>query len=177
MKIIKTNRLHLRPISERDYEDMREYGCDEETGQYMMYWPKTETQLKDFLVECVQNSVRNNPDKYEFAVVLENESKVIGNVYVGLYETTGEIGWILNKAYWGSGYIPEAAREVISYVFHNTHIEKIQATCSAKNIASYRVMEKCGMQRISEELNAQVVKNGITLTFDKLTYEIRKSSI
>lgn len=176
MNSIKTKRLTLRNIQENDYEDMREYGCDEETGQYMMYWPKTEEQLKDFLLECVKNSNRNHLEKFEFAVVLDYESKVIGNVYVGFNENAAEIGWILNKSYWGNGYIPEAAKEVVDYVFKQTDKEIIKATCSAKNVASYRVMEKCGMKLISEELNAQVVKNGITLTFDKLTYEISKNS-
>lgn len=35
--MMETRRLTITPIKEMDYEDICEYGSDEETGQYMIY--------------------------------------------------------------------------------------------------------------------------------------------
>lgn len=64
----------------------------------------------------------------------------------------------------------EAVNTVIKFAFHDLPICKIVATCTDKNIASYRVMEKCNMIRISEENNHKAMRQGIEVTYNKLTY-------
>ena len=43
-----TDRLIIRSITEQDYSDICEYGCDEETGKYMIYWPKSKEDIRKF---------------------------------------------------------------------------------------------------------------------------------
>lgn len=171
MKLL-TKRLHIRPITTMDYNDLCDYGCDEETGKYMMYWPKTKEEIIHFLETSTKAMNAEKPNWYEFAVELKAETKMIGNITLIIKKEYIEIGWISNKNYWNKGYMTEAVREILDYAFRVLEPSQIIATCTAKNIGSYRVMEKCGMQRIKEEPHQVCLIRGQQVVYDKLTYAI-----
>jgi RimJ/RimL family protein N-acetyltransferase len=58
-----------------------------------------------------------------------------------------EIGWRLDRPYWGRGYTPEAARAALQDVFARTDLPEIVAYTAEPNAPSRRVMEKLGMSR------------------------------
>jgi RimJ/RimL family protein N-acetyltransferase len=62
-----------------------------------------------------------------------------------------EIGWRLAYRYWGQGYAPEAAREVLRDGFDRLAMEEIVSFTSVLNTKSIRVMEKIGMKRYPKE--------------------------
>jgi ribosomal-protein-alanine N-acetyltransferase len=167
---IKTERIIIRPIEETDFEDICQYGCDEETGQYMIHWPKTKAQIKTFINDSTASMISECPAKYEFVMQLKSTSKIIGNITLEIKNLEAEIGWISNKKYWNKGYMSEAVNRVINFAFHDLSIGKITATCTDKNIPSYKVMEKCNMKRISEENNYKSIRQGVEVTYNKLTY-------
>lgn len=171
-----TERLIIRPIGETDYNDICEYGCDKETGQYMIYWPKTKEQIKEFIEACRKSMASEPTTWYEYVIQLQENKKVIGNITLNLSqsEKIAEIGWISNKLYWNKGYMSEAVNAVIRNAFNNLGIEKIIATCTDKNIASFKLMEKCGMVRTNIENNHKAVRQGAEVTYNKLTYSISK---
>lgn len=174
MDMLITDKLIIRPIAEPDYSDICEYGCDEDTGKYMIYWPKSKENIRKFIDECATSMNSNTVTWYEFAIKLKENNKVIGNISLMINEQFAEIGWISNKAYWNNGYMTEAVREIIKYAFYKLNITKIRSTCTNKNPASYRVMEKCGMTKIKEEKNYKSIKHGIEVEYDKLTYCIER---
>ena len=55
-----------------------------------------------------------------------------------------EIGYWIGKPYWGEGYIPEAAREMIRYCFEALHCPRVWCSHFDGNEKSRRCMEKCG---------------------------------
>ena len=169
-----TDRLIIRPITEQDYSDICKYGCDEGTGKYMIYWPKSKQNIRKFIDECTTSMNSSTVTWYEFAIKLKENNKVIGNISLMIKEQFAEIGWISNSEYWNNGYMTEAVREIIKYAFHKLYITKIIATCTNKNRASYRVMEKCGLTKIKEEKNYKSIKQGIEVKYNKLTYCIEK---
>lgn len=172
--MIETERLILRPIHIEDYEDICEYGCDEETGEYMIYWPKTKQQVEEFINNCIFSMNADNPDWFEFVIQLKENKKVIANISLIIKEQETEIGWISNKKYWNNGYMSEAIKVIIKYTFNNLGVHRITATCSENNIASYKVMEKCNMKRIQIEKNMTSIRQGREVTYNKLTYCIER---
>ena len=60
-----------------------------------------------------------------------------------------EIGWTLAEAYWGNGYAAEAARAVLAFGFGSLDLPVIYSQTSASNIASTRLMERLGLERMS----------------------------
>jgi RimJ/RimL family protein N-acetyltransferase len=58
-----------------------------------------------------------------------------------------EIGWQFDKALWGQGLAPEAARAWLDYGFATLNLPEIVAFTFAGNQPSQRVMQKIGMVR------------------------------
>jgi len=59
-----------------------------------------------------------------------------------------EVGYRFLKEHWGHGYATESARASIVYGFDVVGLDKIVAVALESNIASRRVLEKCGLQEI-----------------------------
>ncbi len=59
---------------------------------------------------------------------------------------TLEMGYWLGEPYWNNGYTTEAAHALIDMAFRTRDIEQIDARCRVTNIASRRVIQKCGFQ-------------------------------
>jgi len=57
------------------------------------------------------------------------------------------VGYVIARAYWGNGYMPEATRAIIEWAFQQPTIYRVYATTDVENVASQRVLEKVGMQR------------------------------
>ena len=75
---------------------------------------------------------------------------MIGSInvcYSDDYLEIAGISYVLGHKYWGEGYITEAARAVIQFLFHDVNYRKIIAGCDSENIGSSKVMEKIGMKR------------------------------
>ena len=168
--MITTKRLIIRPIEKLDIDDIYEYGSDEDTGQYMLFWPKSREQVEKFIDNCISKMSSDELIWYENVIQLKDELKVIGNITLEVRESVAEIGWISNKKYWNKGYMSEAVNAIIEHAFSDLGVKRILATCSDKNIASYRVMEKCNMVKIKTENNHKSYKHGAPVTFNRLIY-------
>jgi RimJ/RimL family protein N-acetyltransferase len=62
------------------------------------------------------------------------------------HEDEPEIGYWISEPYWGRGYATEAVRAVIDHLFSVTDLDALDAGCRVTNLASRRVIEKCGFQ-------------------------------
>ena len=58
-----------------------------------------------------------------------------------------EIGWRLARAYWGHGYVTEAARAALNFGFDELSLQEIVSFTVPGNTRSRRVMERLGMVR------------------------------
>ncbi|MGF9695167.1 GNAT family protein [Rhizobium sp. 0TCS1.26] len=61
-------------------------------------------------------------------------------------DTTLEIGYWLGEPHWNKGYATEAAHALIDMAFRTRDIDQIDARCRVTNVASRRVIQKCGFQ-------------------------------
>ena len=57
---------------------------------------------------------------------------------------SGFFGYWLGRGYWGRGIGTDAARMFSQYVFRDGGLRRLEATVFAPNVASARVLEKCG---------------------------------
>lgn len=56
-----------------------------------------------------------------------------------------EVGFLLDRPWWGKGYATEAAQASIKFGFENFSLDHIIALVHPENLASQRVIEKCGL--------------------------------
>ena len=84
------------------------------------------------------------------AIELKSERRLIASIELRISDEanrTGDFGYVLDRNYWGHGYMTESARAVLNVVFNELKLHRVWATCNAQNRASHRVMEKLGMRR------------------------------
>jgi len=148
---LRTDRLLLRAFAEDDWRAVHEYACDPEVVRYMPWGPNTEEQTREFNRLRLQAQEAPDGSEHCFAVVLRAEGRLIGGCNITLSDNPDNreawIGYCLNRRYWGQGYGTEVARALIAFGFGSLGLHRIFATCDPRNIGSWRVMEKVGMQR------------------------------
>jgi RimJ/RimL family protein N-acetyltransferase len=59
---------------------------------------------------------------------------------------TRELGYRLVRAFWGQGLATEGSRALIAHAFSDLGVERIWAQTMTVNVASRRVMERCGLR-------------------------------
>lgn len=142
---IHSQKLILRRFRESDTPSVLTYGSDTETVKHLI-WPGVQT-----LAEA-HSAVRNIliPHAGVFAITLTaNDDTCIGCIDMRL-ETTHEkagFGYVLNRAHWGKGIMSTALNLLFKIGFDVLELRRMESHHFQDNIASGRVMLKCGMTR------------------------------
>ena len=152
---IETPRLILRPCLDSDLEDFYAYASVEGVGE-MAGWAHHQS-----LEESRKILNLFMEGKHTFALVLRENGHAIGSL--GLEERDEnldlpkelegyEIGYVLSKAYWGRGLMPEAVQAVIDYSFRELKLDYLTCGHFLRNSQSARVIEKCGFRYLKDIL-------------------------
>ncbi|MBO0461481.1 MULTISPECIES: GNAT family N-acetyltransferase [Enterococcus] len=142
-RVIETERLILRPVALEDSEDIFEYAHDEETCRFV--FPRHQS-IEDTKINVANFFMTAPLGKY--AIEWKENGKMIGTIDLRIQEgdDTGELGYALNKKYWGKGIMPEAGKALIDLGFEKMGLVRIFAYYNIKNSKSGRVMDKLGMR-------------------------------
>ncbi len=137
--IAETERLILRKFRESDLEDLFECLADPETVKFEPYLPMSFQQTQEALNWRISSSEM-------VALELKENHKMIGNIFLGKRELTNiELGFLLNRKYWGKGYAFEAGEILTDLVFKDGAY-RIFAECDPRNVNSWRLLEKLGFK-------------------------------
>lgn len=141
---LTTSRLVLRPWRITDLEDVLACMNDDFSRYLPIPRPYSRADGEQFVARRLLESWEANP-----VFAIEVGGRVIGdiNVRITADHARGECGWGIGSQWWGRGLVTEAARAVMAWAFDGFTLHKIEATADAENVASWRVMEKLGMQR------------------------------
>jgi ribosomal-protein-alanine N-acetyltransferase len=84
-----------------------------------------------------------------FMGVFDKETdEFVAQVYVGPVNwdvPEFEIGFFVDRDHEGQGYVTEAVRAVMGYIFEHLHAHRVRLECDDTNVRSWRVAERCGM--------------------------------
>lgn len=142
--VLETERLILRPWKESDAEKLFEYAKDLDVGP-VAGWPAHKSV--DESLNIIKN-VLNGTECY--AICEKNQNMVMGAIELILNSHLAdsncpnecELGYWLGKPFWGKGYMPEAAREVLRHGFEDLKMTTIWCGYYDGNKKSKRVQEK-----------------------------------
>ncbi len=70
-----------------------------------------------------------------------------GHYWWDTRHSVAELGYDLTRELWGQGLMTLAVETVVSWGFEHLELNRIQATVMVGNVASARVLEKCGFHR------------------------------
>ncbi len=157
MKLIfETERLYLREFTPADAPLLFELNSDPEVTRYTLDLMKDIQQAK----EALENSILPQYRLYghgRWAVHLKENREFIGwcGLKTRLLEKGNseiDLGYRFSQRYWGKGFATESARATIRYAFENLHYTVLVGRALPGNLASMRVLEKCGMNYTGQEV-------------------------
>jgi len=144
---LETERLSLRPHRADDWAVVAAYANHPDLLRYRPDDVRSPEQMQAHLQHLVEVQQREPRTSYHFAVILETNQRLIG--WCGLVikdreRQIAELGYDLDRPYWGLGYMTEAARAVVGCEFTTLNLHRIFAECHPANAASMRIMQKLG---------------------------------
>lgn len=111
--------------------------------------PPTDTPEKAIgLIDWLAGNFQNHVG-IDWGITLPDDDHLIGMCGAYGWEQDNrliDIGYHIVPAHWGKGYATEAACAIIGWCFDNLDLHRVQADCTDGNIASERVMLKCGFK-------------------------------
>jgi ribosomal-protein-alanine N-acetyltransferase len=143
---IHTQRLRLRRPTAADADAIfNSFANDSEVTRYMS-WP-THTSVTDtraFLKFAVEQWQQQSVGTF----LIESDGKVIGSTGIHLDQQassggSAETGYVFARHAWGQGYATEVLRAMVTLAMQ-LGLQQLTAGCHPDNLASKRVLEKCG---------------------------------
>ena len=145
--IIETKRLLLRPFQLEDAEDVFALNSNEKVNEYT---GQASMKSIDEALDVIQNTNIKDFEKYgygRFAVIHKEDQKLIGfsglKYLPDLAET--DLGYRFLPEYWGKGLATESALASVQFGFVNLNLQRIIGIAMKDNLASIKVLEKCGL--------------------------------
>jgi RimJ/RimL family protein N-acetyltransferase len=144
--IITTDRLRLRQLTVDDAEGMMATFSAPESLRFLNQPPVDAREKAVGMINWF-NKLYDGHDCVNWGITLLGDDQLIGMCGTYQWERSDrhiDIGYHIQPAHWGKGYATEAARAIIRWCFDNLDVHRIQADCTDGNIASERVLLKCG---------------------------------
>ena len=85
-----------------------------------------------------------------YPVLMKDSGTYIGYVQLVKIDEGYEIGYHIGEDYTGNGYATEAVKAFLPHIMRKKLLNQVYGICHAENLASRRVLEKCGFEKIFE---------------------------
>lgn len=133
-----TERCLIRNLNIEDTDELYQVLSDEDVMRYIEPVFDME-KTKAF----IQSAGMCEPPLV-YAIVWKQTGNVIGHAIFHIYEQSDyEIGWILDKSYWGMGIADEVTKKLVEYA-KCSGADSCVIECDAEQVASKRIAIKNG---------------------------------
>lgn len=168
---MKTERLLLQRFSPDDWQALFAYLSRQDTAEEQLFGV-----IQD---ESGRQGAEGRLDSGDFwTVSLKDTGKVIGYLHLVRHAfDTWELGYLLQREFWGKGYATEAAEAMLSDVFSHQNAQCVTALCDPLNAASWKLLERLGMRRkghLVKNIWFGRDENGSPIWQDVYEYRIQK---
>ena len=159
---IQCTKSLLRPWRIDDALSLCKYANNSKVSENLRdIFPFPYTQVDaEFFIKNIASATNN------LILAIEVDGAAVGSIGImpqtDVYRKNAELGYWLGEQYWGRGIVTEAVNAVVDHTFKNLTITRIYASVFERNIASIRVLEKCGFEKEAIHYKA-VVKNNVVM--------------
>ncbi|SFC23301.1 Protein N-acetyltransferase, RimJ/RimL family [Alkalibacterium subtropicum] len=140
---IETNRVVITEFERNMSESVYLGSLDEDTRRFV---PDEVFETQNEAEEAVEQLIiayKNPAGPFVYPILINNK-KYIGYVQLLQLGDKWEVGYHISKDYTGRGYATEALRAFLPVVMAQLDIKTVYGICHGENIASQKVLEKCG---------------------------------
>lgn len=149
----------LREFVADDLDKFHSLTWQPEIYEYLPGWNVSKEQRKDWFLnyEIPENkqflsAVSRGEDigglRLRLGIVLKETGELIGWCCTGIKDElpppNREIMYAISKDHRGKGYTTQAAQGLIGYLFESTNARVLNAVALLNNVASNKVIQKCG---------------------------------
>lgn len=153
--VVETERMLLRRLTEADAGPLAALYGDPRVMRFITLQPPSLAEVESKILPAYLREYRELADGLgSFAAIEQETGQMAGRFSLKPASSYGlaggtELGYRLYPAFWGRGLATEGARALIASAFERLHLDRVVATTMADNIGSWRVLEKCGLRRVS----------------------------
>ncbi|HUF97262.1 MAG TPA: GNAT family N-acetyltransferase [Ilumatobacter sp.] len=146
---LSTQRLTLRMLSRRDVTEFSRYRNIESVSQFQDWQLPYTRDLAHDLIDEMDQLVGPTPDCW-VQVAIERHEQLVGDIAIWLDGSAelAMIGYTIAPEHQGNSYAVEAAEAVLTYLFGSVGVHRVAATIDPRNMASARVLERCGFEYV-----------------------------
>lgn len=156
-KIIKTERLTLRPLKDCDAANIALFVGDKRVSMYLAVVPHPypEGAAESYI------AYSRAPETAEIIWGMDLDGALIGVISISPKEGgTGNIGYWLAHQLWGGGLMSEALKAVVAYA-REAGFKRLYADVHQGNQGSAKVLMKCGFSYIGEAEAHSIPRGGM----------------
>ena len=151
---IASSRLHIRDLTTEDWPAVHALRTNPDVYRYNHFGPESEEETRTWIRETMVHNHLTPRSSHNCSISLRATGEVIGWIGFGLpspdmaSHSDLDFGYALLPAFWHQGFMSEAVRGMIDFLFTTTDATSAAATCDVRNIGSARVMEKAGLRQV-----------------------------
>jgi RimJ/RimL family protein N-acetyltransferase len=147
--IMETDRLILRHVMPDDLDAFFRLFSN---AEMLKYWNAPPITRRDEALGMVERMLGRigGTEAFEMMLVLKDSGQLIGTASLHNHHEASrraEIGYCLDPALWGRGYITEALPPLVAYAFNEWGLNRLEADIDPANLASGRSLERLGFTK------------------------------
>jgi ribosomal-protein-alanine N-acetyltransferase len=140
--IIRTEKLILKNLKMKDAAFIKK-NISKKVIKWLpdIPWPYTLADARKYIRTCLINL--KNKKSYDFGIWFKND--LIGTVSlyeVNLKHKRARLGYLLNRRYWGKGFMTEAVLAILYFGFYILHLKKIYTGVVSGNQRSLKLLKR-----------------------------------
>ena len=147
--MIETNRLRLRRFTDHDRDAVARWNADAEFTRHLAGVQTREQS------DAVFDRWQRHWDEHGFgllAVEWKETGELIGRTgpqYHRVWADDPEVGWALDRGWWGQGIATEAGAAAVGWAFRELGQQRVVSITTEENTASRNVMAKLGFSLLT----------------------------
>ncbi|MGH9882532.1 MAG: GNAT family N-acetyltransferase [Pyrinomonadaceae bacterium] len=146
---INSSRLTLRWLFADDVDALYRIFSNAEVMRYWSTPPLADRNAASDLLAEIHDCFKNGT-VLKWGIARRMDNAVIGTAtlfHLELSNRRAELGYCLDRAEWGKGYMNEALNALLAYAFETLDLHRIEADVDPRNSNSIRTLERLGFQR------------------------------
>ena len=168
MKLVSNNgNVLIRNFTENDLPKLVEYADNKNVSKNLRDAFPSPYTLEDAWE--FYEIVKDEEPRTNFAIEFQGE--YVGNIglVIGtdVYRNSAELGFFIGEPHWNKGITSQAVNLITKYAFEKLGIVRIFSIVFEYNVASQRVLEKCGFEK-EAIFKKSITKKGII--YDEIRY-------
>ena len=149
MMRIETERLLITEFDLSMAESVHKNSLDEDNRRFVPDEVFETIEDAKETIEFLMSVYESEDGPLVYPILLKDETN-IGYVQLVPIEEGYEVGYHIGKEYTGNGYATEALGAFLQDMMPKKNLDTVYGICLAENMASVKVLEKTGFQKVYE---------------------------